>query len=60
MDGVSSCGRFQKYIFDQLVLRISEVVDPLKFNAFFEANDLDEQRKLFLLLPLKDIKAVLR
>lgn len=60
MNGLSSCGRLQKYVLEQFTHRLSQCVDSAKLDEFFESTDIDVQRKCFLQFPLDKIKVVIQ
>lgn len=60
MNGLSQCGRLQKYLNDTCVIPVSEAVSPAILNEFLDAQDLSKQRKLFDELPLQKIKLIIR
>ena len=60
MNGLSNCGRLQRYINDNFVTAISKQLDSKQLDAFFDAKDLTEQKKLFSELPLQNIKKIIR
>ena len=60
MNGLSDCGRLQRYMKEHFAAVISKQVDSKELDAFFDAKNLTEQRKLFSALPLQNIKKIMR
>ena len=60
MNGLSECGRLQRYINEHVVIPISRIVNSSLLKEFLEAKDLNEQRRLFDQLPLEEMKTILR
>ena len=59
-DGLGWCGIFQRDILRAVVIPITQTIKPEKLINFFEARNLDEQRKCFMELPVEEIKEIIR
>ena len=59
-EGLKDCGHFQKFVDSQVVSTIKEVVLPQELKRFLSANDIEEQKLLFTMLPLNEIRNIIK